>query len=74
MGEFIITGIPPKPAGQESIELTMEIDGEGILNVIALSNSLNDVKSGVAIKDHRGRIPPEELKILIKNVSSRIYF
>jgi molecular chaperone DnaK (HSP70) len=69
LGEFIITGIPPKASGQESIELTMEVDGEGILNVIALSKSLKDVKSRIAIKDHRGRIPPEELKILIQNVS-----
>jgi L1 cell adhesion molecule like protein len=69
LGEFIITGIPPKPSGQESIELMMEIDSEGILNVMALSKSLNNVKSGIAIKDHRGRIPPEELKILIQNVS-----
>jgi molecular chaperone DnaK (HSP70) len=74
LGEFIITGITPKPIGQESIELTMEVDGEGILNVIALSKSLNDVKSGIAIKDHRRRIPPEELKILIKNVSQLIHF
>jgi L1 cell adhesion molecule like protein len=69
LGEFIITGIPPKPSGQESIELIMEVDSEGILNVMAFSKSLNNVKSGIAIKDHRGRIPPEELKILIQNVS-----
>jgi endoplasmic reticulum chaperone BiP len=35
LGQFDLTGIPPAPRGQPQIEVTFEIDANGILNVAA---------------------------------------
>merc|ERR1712061_643606 len=36
LGKFELTGIPPSPRGVPQIEVTFEIDANGILNVNAL--------------------------------------
>nr|AAC41461.1 heat shock protein 70 [Halobacterium salinarum]prf//2106166B hsp70 [Halobacterium salinarum] len=35
LGDFILTGIPPAPAGTDQIEVTFEIDADAIVNVEA---------------------------------------
>lgn len=35
LGKFDLTGIPPAPRGVPQIEVTFEIDSNGILNVAA---------------------------------------
>ena len=35
LGEFTLEGIPPAPRGTPQIEVTFEIDANGILNVSA---------------------------------------
>lgn len=39
IGEFFLTGIPPKPRGQERISVTFEIDQQNLLKVKATSSS-----------------------------------
>lgn len=39
IGEFFLTGIPPKPRGQEKISVTFEIDQQNILKVNAKGSS-----------------------------------
>ena len=39
LGEFVLTGIPPKPRGQEQIEVVFDIDEQNILRVSAKSSS-----------------------------------
>merc|ERR1719230_1104035 len=36
LGKFDLTGIPPAPRGTPQIEVTFEVDSNGILNVSAL--------------------------------------
>merc|ERR1719384_2226863 len=35
LGNFILSGIPPMPRGQPQIEVTFDIDANGIVNVSA---------------------------------------
>jgi L1 cell adhesion molecule like protein len=65
LGEFFIEGLPKKPAGEVEVDVTMEIDKEGILHV---KGETSDKSENITIRDHRGRIPPEELKMLINRV------
>lgn len=60
LGMFNLTGIPPAPAGSPRIEVSFEIDADGIVNV-----SARDLKSGVAqsitVEGHSG-LSDEELQ------------
>jgi L1 cell adhesion molecule like protein len=62
LGKFVIEGLPKKPAGEVEVDVTMEIDKEGILRV---KGETSDKSENITILSHRGRIPPEELKMLI---------
>merc|ERR1712118_292110 len=51
LGQFDMSGIPPAPRGQPQIEVTFEIDSNGILNVGA---------------DDKGRLTEEEIEKMIR--------
>jgi L1 cell adhesion molecule like protein len=63
LGEFVIEGLPKRAAGMVTVDVTMEIDEEGILHI---RGETTDKSANITIKDHRGRISPEQLKSLIK--------
>ena len=39
LGKFELTGIPPAPRGVPQIEVTFDLDANGILNVTAVDKS-----------------------------------
>jgi len=39
LGKFSLDGIPPMPRGQPQIDVTFDIDANGILNVSAIEKS-----------------------------------
>ena len=45
LGDFHLTGIPPAPAGTPQIEVTFEIDADGIVNVEAEDQSSGNAES-----------------------------
>jgi molecular chaperone DnaK len=45
LGRFILSGIPPAPRGMPQIEVTFDIDANGILNVKATDKATNKVQS-----------------------------
>ncbi|NER34557.1 MAG: molecular chaperone DnaK [Oscillatoria sp. SIO1A7] len=60
LGRFLLTGIPPAPRGTPQIEVTFEIDANGILNV-----SAEDQGSGMAQSieiTNTGGLSPEEVE------------
>eukprot|EP01119_Soliformovum_irregulare_P005192 TRINITY_DN166_c1_g2_i1.p2 TRINITY_DN166_c1_g2~~TRINITY_DN166_c1_g2_i1.p2 ORF type:complete len:267 (-),score=110.78 TRINITY_DN166_c1_g2_i1:50-730(-) len=65
MGKFELSGIPPAPRGAPQIEVTFEIDVNGILNVGA-----EDKKSGnkeqITITNDKGRLSQKEIEELIR--------
>ncbi len=65
LGDFVIDGLPEKPAGQVQVDVTFRIDEEGILHV---KGETSEKSATLTIEDHRGRISPEELKNLINQV------
>jgi len=44
LGKFELTGIPPAPRGVPQIEVTFDIDANGILNVTAIEKSTGKEK------------------------------
>ena len=56
LGKFQLTGIPPAPRGMPQIEVTFDIDANGIINVTAKDNGTGkeqkiEIKSGSGLSD-----------------------
>ncbi|PTD93353.1 molecular chaperone DnaK [archaeon SCG-AAA382B04] len=60
LGQFILDGIPPAPAGQPQIDVTFEIDADGILQVSAEDQASGNEKS-ITIQD-QARLDEEEIE------------
>ncbi|KAF1613842.1 UNVERIFIED_CONTAM: hypothetical protein FQV16_0016974, partial [Eudyptes robustus] len=54
LGTFDLMGIPPAPRGVPQIEVTFEIDANGILNVSALEKG-SGKSNKIQIKNEKGR-------------------
>jgi len=55
LGKFDLTGIPPAPRGVPQIEVTFEIDANGIMNVNAKDTGTGQVEN-VVITNEKGRL------------------
>lgn len=64
LGKFDLTGIPPAPRGVPQIEVTIEIDANGIMNVTAKDKSTGK-ENKITISNESGRLSPEEIKRFI---------
>jgi len=64
LGKFDLTGIPPAPRGTPQIEVTFEIDANGLLRVSA-EDKANNNKNEITIKNDSNRLTPEEMDAMI---------
>ncbi|XP_044767182.1 heat shock protein 70 B2-like [Coccinella septempunctata] len=55
LGTFDLTGIPPAPRGVPKIEVTFDLDANGILNVSAKDTSSGNSRN-ITIKNDKGRL------------------
>ena len=60
LGKFDLAGIPAAPRGQPQIEVTFEVDINGILQVGASEKSAG-VKNHITISNDKGRLSKEEI-------------
>ncbi len=65
LGQFNLNGIPPAPRGVPQIEVTFEIDANGILNVEARDKGTNN-NAKITITNNKGRLSKEEIERLVK--------
>lgn len=65
LGEFELTGIPSAPRGQPQIEITFEMDANGILQVSAKDKSNGNRKS-IIISPDKGRPSEAEIDQMLK--------
>ncbi len=68
LGTFQLTGIPPAPRGTPQIEVTFDIDVNGILNVKAKDKATGK-ESKVEIKGHSG-LSKEEIARMTKDAEA----
>ncbi|KAF0749692.1 Uncharacterized protein FWK35_00032519 [Aphis craccivora] len=64
LGTFDLTGIPPAPRGVLKIEVTFDMDANGILNVSAKDNS-SDRSKNIVIKNDKGRLSQAEIERML---------
>merc|ERR1711912_586 len=65
LGKFELGGIPPAPRGQPQIEVTFEIDSNGILNVGAEDKGTGKAEK-ITITNDKGRLTEEQIEKMIK--------
>merc|ERR1711906_71542 len=65
LGKFELTGIPPAPRGEPQIEVTFDIDANGILNVSASDKSTGK-SSKITITNDKGRLSKEEIERMVE--------
>jgi chaperone protein DnaK len=66
LGKFDLTGIPPAPRGVPQIEVTFEIDANGILQVGAEDKGTGN-KEKITITNDQNRLTPEDIEKMIKD-------
>merc|ERR1711903_178105 len=66
LGKFDLSGIPPAPRGQPQIEVTFEIDSNGILNVGAEDKGTGKSEK-ITITNDKGRLTEEQIEKMIKD-------
>ncbi|XP_016923486.3 heat shock 70 kDa protein cognate 4 [Drosophila suzukii] len=64
LGKFELSGIPPAPRGVPQIEVTFDIDANGILNVTALERSTNK-ENKITITNDKGRLSKEDIERMV---------
>ena len=66
LGRFELSGIAPAPRGVPKIEITFDIDANGMLNVSAVDKVTNK-SNDIVIKNDRNRLSKEDIEKLVKD-------
>ena len=65
LGQFNLMGIPPAPRGTPQIEVTFDVDANGILNVSAVEKAGGKTEK-ITITNDKGRLSKEEIDRMVE--------
>ncbi len=66
LGKFTLDGIPPMPRGQPQIEVSFDVDSNGILTVSAAEKSTGKSQK-IEIKNDKGRLSQEDIDKMVSD-------
>merc|ERR1711892_898211 len=69
LGKFDLTGIPPAPRGTPQIEVTFDVDANGILNVSAAEKGSGKTEK-ITITNDKGRLSKEEIEKMVNDAET----
>merc|ERR1711869_36603 len=72
LGKFHLGGIPPAPRGVPQIEVTFDIDANGILNVSAQDKSTGK-SNQITITNEKGRLSQSEIDRMVSEAEKYAY-
>jgi len=64
LGKFELSGIPPAPRGVPQVEVTFDIDANGILNVSAVEKGTGK-SNKITISNDKGRLTKEDIERMV---------
>jgi L1 cell adhesion molecule like protein len=65
LGKFELSGIPPAPRGVPQIEVTFDLDANGILNVSA-EDKTTGKKNKITITNDKGRLSKDQIERMVR--------
>ncbi len=65
LGKFQLDGIPPAPRGVPQIEVSFDLDANGIMNVSASDKSTGKTNK-ITITNDKGRLSQDEIERMVK--------
>jgi len=65
LGKFELRGIPPAPRGLPQVEVTFDIDANGILNVSA-EDKTTGTKNNITITNDKGRLSKNDIDRMVR--------
>merc|ERR1712230_165353 len=66
LGKFELGGIPPAPRGVPQIEVTFDIDANGVLNVSAEDKGASGKKANITITNDKGRLSKDDIERMVR--------
>merc|ERR1711939_449455 len=66
LGKFELGGIPPAPRGVPQIEVTFDIDANGVLNVSAEDKGASGEKANITITNDKGRLSKDDIDRMVR--------
>eukprot|EP00904_Undaria_pinnatifida_P000376 jgi/Undpi1/10339/HiC_scaffold_29.g12789.m1 len=69
LGKFDLSGIPPAPRGTPQVEVSFDVDANGILQVSAEDKASGKVQH-ITITSEKGRLSEEEIERMVKEADS----
>merc|ERR1712017_26368 len=66
LGKFELGGIPPAPRGVPQIEITFDIDTNGVLNVSAEDKGASGKKANITITNDKGRLSKDDIERMVR--------
>ncbi|KAI9363197.1 70 kDa heat shock protein 3 [Pilaira anomala] len=66
LGKFELSGIPPAPRGVPQVEVTFDVDANGILNVSALDKTTGK-SNKITITNDKGRLSKEDIERMVND-------
>jgi len=69
LGKFQLDGIPPMPRGVPQIEVSFDVDANGILNVSASEKSTGKMQK-ITITNDKGRLSKDDIERMVQEASS----
>jgi heat shock protein 1/8 len=64
LGKFNLEGIPPAPRGVPQIEVTFDLDANGIMNVSAADKGTGKTNK-ITITNEKGRLSKDEIERMV---------
>lgn len=65
LGKFNLEGIPPAPRGVPQIDVTFDIDANGILNVSAVEKGTGKANH-ITITNEKGRLGKDDIEKMVR--------
>merc|ERR1712227_691294 len=66
LGKFELGGIPPAPRGVPQIEVTFDVDANGVLNVTAEDKGASGKKANITITNDKGRLSKDDIDRMVR--------